>query len=172
MVCSKESLYEDADKGHEPDQSVVSKIFRLIKGMQGSGTDGSKKRKPKQQRKKKLGRGPGGERDFDMEDNSDDENYEENGPLSLVDIRARVLNAGFTEAQLIETIQSVSFALYVATFYTDCRAASMRTLISGYVWPAVPSFNSPPPEIRNNLLSLCFANFSFLVYLLGIAIRY
>ncbi|KAF9013918.1 MCM-domain-containing protein [Cyathus striatus] len=81
MECSKESLYDDDEKDHEPDKSAVSQIFRLVKGMSTTG------KAPKPRRR--LGRGPGRERDMD---------------LSMVDIRARVLRAGFTEAQLNETI--------------------------------------------------------------------
>ena len=50
-----------------------------------------------------MGKGPGGERDMDVDD-SDEEDEE----LSMVDIRGRVLAAGFTEAQLMETIINVS----------------------------------------------------------------
>ncbi|KAF9469259.1 minichromosome maintenance protein mcm7p [Collybia nuda] len=93
MDCSKESLQEDADKDFEPDKSAVSQIFRLIKGM-ASGD----KTKP-QRRQKRFGRGPGRERDMDVD--SDEDNDDE---LSLVDIRARVMNAGYTEVQLMDTI--------------------------------------------------------------------
>lgn len=102
MDCSKESLQEDAEKDFEPDKSVVSQIFRLIKGM-ASG-DKTTKRKP-QRRQKRFGKGPGRERDMDVD--SDDENDDDE--LSMVDIRARVMNAGFTEVQLMETIAEVWF---------------------------------------------------------------
>ncbi|KAF8077758.1 MCM2/3/5 family-domain-containing protein [Lyophyllum atratum] len=95
MACSKESLQEDSDKEFEPDKSVVSQIFRLIKGMLNA--DRTPKRKP-QRRVKRFGRGPGRERDMDVDSDEDDDE------LSMVDIRARVVNAGFTEAQLMETI--------------------------------------------------------------------
>ncbi|KAF8891198.1 MCM-domain-containing protein [Infundibulicybe gibba] len=91
MACSKESLQEDADKEFEPDRSVVSQIFRLVKSMAKVG------RKPK-----RFGRGPGRERDMDVDDDDDDEAG--TGELSMVDVRARVMNAGFTEAQMMETI--------------------------------------------------------------------
>jgi DNA replication licensing factor MCM7 len=52
---------------------------------------------------KRFGKGPGGERDMDVD--SDDE---DGSILSMMDIRARVLSAGYTEAQLMETIAAVS----------------------------------------------------------------
>ncbi|KAH7923464.1 minichromosome maintenance protein mcm7p [Leucogyrophana mollusca] len=94
MECSKESLHDDDDK-HEPDRSIVSQIFRLIKGMAGEG--GGKRRK----RQKRIGRGPGGQRDMDVD--SDDED-DDDGELALIDVRSRVLGAGYTEAQLNDTI--------------------------------------------------------------------
>ncbi|KAF5380949.1 hypothetical protein D9615_004126 [Tricholomella constricta] len=96
MACSKESLQEDAEKDFEPDRSVISQIFRLIKAMVNA--DRTPKRKPHRQQKR-FGRGPGRERDMDVDSDEDDEDA-----LSMVDIRARVMNAGFTEAQLMETI--------------------------------------------------------------------
>ncbi|KAK7693947.1 hypothetical protein QCA50_003521 [Cerrena zonata] len=95
MEVSKESLYDDDEKDFDHDRSAVSKIYRLIRDM----AIASKKtgRKPKRQRR--LGKGPGGERD-----NRDDEDEDEDEELSLVDVRARVLQAGFTEAQLMETV--------------------------------------------------------------------
>ncbi|EGN95589.1 hypothetical protein SERLA73DRAFT_113215 [Serpula lacrymans var. lacrymans S7.3] len=93
MECSKESLNDEEDKEYEPDRSAVSQIFRLIKGMARRGG-----RKPKRQRR--LGKGPGGQRDR-YDDSDDDENSDE---LPLIDIRSRILGAGYTEAQLHETI--------------------------------------------------------------------
>jgi DNA replication licensing factor MCM7 len=98
MDVSKASLHEDADKEFEADKSIVSQIFRLIKGMAGTG-----KPEKRRKRQKRLGRGPGRERDMDTE--SDEE--EDSSELSLVDIRARILRGGFTEAQLNETIATV-----------------------------------------------------------------
>ncbi|GLB34765.1 putative MCM family protein [Lyophyllum shimeji] len=95
MACSKESLHEDTDKEFEPDRSIVSQIFRLIKGM--ANVDRTPKRNRRRQTKR-LGRGPGGERDMHVDSDEDEDE------LSMVDIRARVVNAGFTEAQLMETI--------------------------------------------------------------------
>ncbi|KAF8844833.1 minichromosome maintenance protein mcm7p [Paxillus ammoniavirescens] len=95
MECSKESLDDDEDKEYEPDRSVVSQIFRLIKNMAGEG--GRKRRK----RQRKLGRGPGSERDMDIDSDEEDD---DDGELVLIDIRSRVLGAGYTEAQLNDTI--------------------------------------------------------------------
>lgn len=99
MECSKESLQDEEDREPETDKSNMSKIFRLIKEMASSGD-----RRPKRQ--KRLGKGPGGERDMDVD--SDDE---DNNVLQMTDIRARVLSAGFTEVQLMETIVAVSYFL-------------------------------------------------------------
>jgi DNA replication licensing factor MCM7 len=99
MECSKESLEDDEDKEYEPDRSVISQIFRLIKNM--AGEDGSKRRK----RQRKLGKGPGGERDMDV-DSSEEDN---DGELALIDVRSRALGAGYTEAQLNDTIAEVSW---------------------------------------------------------------
>ncbi|KAI6109684.1 MCM-domain-containing protein [Pisolithus sp. B1] len=91
MECSKESLYEDEDREQEADRSVVSQIYRLIKQMVAEG--GQKRRK----RQRRFGRGSGG----DPEDSDEDEGSEE---LSMIDVRSRVLGAGYNEAQLNETI--------------------------------------------------------------------
>lgn len=96
MECSKESLYDDVEKEFEPDKSVVSQIYRMIKSMGGS--------RGRRKRQKRMGKGPTGERDMDVDSDDDDDDE----TLSMVDIRARVLNAGFTEAQLMETIRQVS----------------------------------------------------------------
>jgi len=100
MDCSKESLLDDDDKEQETDRSSESNIYRLIREMaQLSG----KKKKPAR-RSKRFGKGPGGERDYDMdyEDDSSDDGIE--GELSVVEIRSRVLGAGYTEVQLNSTI--------------------------------------------------------------------
>jgi DNA replication licensing factor MCM7 len=93
MEVSKESLRDDADREYEPDKSVVSKIFRLIKSMAGSSGRGTRRQPGR------FGRGPAGERDMDTEDGDEE--------LALIDIRARVLGSGYTEAQLNETIVEV-----------------------------------------------------------------
>lgn len=102
MSCSKESLQEDSEKDYEPDKSASSKIFRLIKGM----ASGEKQPRRPQRRQKRLGRGPAGERDMDVDSPDEDQDDEE---LSMVDIRSRVINAGFTEVQLMDTILQVSY---------------------------------------------------------------
>ena len=106
MECSKESLEDDEDREYEPDRSVISQIFRLIKNMAGEG--GSKRRK----RQRRLGKGPGGERDMDVDSSEDDE-----GELALIDVRSRILGAGYTEAQLDDTIAEVGrhFPSYIAS---------------------------------------------------------
>ncbi|KIL69837.1 hypothetical protein M378DRAFT_157073 [Amanita muscaria Koide BX008] len=103
MECSKESLLDDSDKDVEGDRSPISRIFRLIKEMAGRGHEPTKRR---------LGRGPGRERDMDVDSDSDDEVDQ----LSMVDIRRKVLSSGFTEAQLIETInQYENLSLWIRT---------------------------------------------------------
>ncbi|KAJ3515084.1 hypothetical protein NLJ89_g1981 [Agrocybe chaxingu] len=94
MECSKESLQDEEDREGEVDQTPTSKIFRLVKDMAGSGGSGQRSK-----RQKRLGKGPGGERDMDV-----DSDEEDGKVLSVLDIRARVISAGFTEAQLMETI--------------------------------------------------------------------
>ncbi|KAH0830689.1 minichromosome maintenance protein mcm7p [Lanmaoa asiatica] len=93
MECSKESLEDDEYKEYEPDRSVISQIFRLIKNMAGEG-GGKGRKKPR-----RFGKGPGGERDMDVDSSEDDD-----GELALIDVRSRVLGAGYTEAQLNDTI--------------------------------------------------------------------
>lgn len=89
MDCSKESLYDEDEEEREPDKSMVSQIWRLIKGMRN--------RRP--QKKMRRGRGM-------PADDSDDEAVD---TLKMVDIRARVVTTnGHTEAQLMETINKVS----------------------------------------------------------------
>jgi len=105
MECSKESLQEDSDKEYEPDKSSVSQVFRLIKSM------ASGEKEPEGKKQKRFGRGPGGERDMDV----DSEEDEDNGELSMVDIRARVMNAGWSELVLMETISKVCFSLQLAS---------------------------------------------------------
>ncbi|KAI0032195.1 minichromosome maintenance protein mcm7p [Vararia minispora EC-137] len=93
MRVSKESLYDedDEDDARDADRSDISKIYRIIKDMAHGGG-----RRAKRQRR--FGRGPAGERDMDVDDDDDE------GVLSIVDVRARVLGSGFTESQLIKTL--------------------------------------------------------------------
>ncbi|KIO19909.1 hypothetical protein M407DRAFT_82167 [Tulasnella calospora MUT 4182] len=94
MAKSKDSLRDDDDEGErDADHSVESKIYRIIKDMAASG-------KRRAGRGRKIGRGPGGERDMDV----DDEDEEAEPELDMVDVRARVLAKGFTEDQLVATI--------------------------------------------------------------------
>ena len=106
MECSKESLLDEEDQEVEVDKSALSQIFRVMKEMRASGNT--------HQRPKRFGRGPGGERDMDVDD-EDYDDEEDNSVLSMVEVRARVLSAGFTEAQLMETVVTVSgtFVTYV-----------------------------------------------------------
>ncbi|KAH8117008.1 MCM2/3/5 family-domain-containing protein [Phellopilus nigrolimitatus] len=95
MEVSNESLKDDEDAEREPDQTNMSKIYRIIKDMAASSQNGARKRRGR----KRLGKGPSGERDMDIDEDEDDTNE-----LSMVDVRARVLASGFTEAQLMDTI--------------------------------------------------------------------
>ncbi|KAI0723867.1 MCM-domain-containing protein [Cerioporus squamosus] len=97
MEVSKKSLHDDEDVAQHTDRSDVSKIFRLIKDMAKQARGGKKGRRTRGNRR--LGKGPGGERDMDV-----DEDEEDTEELSMVDIRSRILSSGFTEAQLMETI--------------------------------------------------------------------
>ncbi len=81
MEVSKRSLVEDEDEGHDHDRSDVSKIFRLIKEMSKQAQSGKKGRKARGARR--FGRGPGGEREMDV----DSEEEEDTDELSMVDIR-------------------------------------------------------------------------------------
>ncbi|KAF8965237.1 MCM-domain-containing protein [Flammula alnicola] len=96
-TLTKESLRDEEDREPEVDKSAISKLFRLIKDMAGSRED--KNKRPKHH--KRLGKGPGGERDMDV-----DSDEEDGSVLSMMDIRARALSAGYTEAQIMETIST------------------------------------------------------------------
>ncbi|TCD67279.1 Mcm2-7 hexameric complex component [Steccherinum ochraceum] len=98
MEVSKESLDDDEDKERDPDLSPISQIFRLIKDMANDAAGG--RRRPRK-RAKRMGKGPDGQREMDVDE---DEDEEEEEVLSMVDIRSRVLAAGFTEAQMQECI--------------------------------------------------------------------
>lgn len=105
MECSKETLLDDGDKDVETDRSPVSRIFRLIKQMAGSGQE------PRRKQPKAIGRG----RDMDVDSDSEDEVNQ----LSMVDIRRKMLSSGFTEAQLIETINQVSTRICLLMIVAD-----------------------------------------------------
>ena len=153
MECSKESLQEDGDKEFEPDKSAMSQIFRLIKTMAGAGGDNGK-RKQKRRKQKRFGKGPGRERDMDVD--SDEDEGDDDEELSLIDIRARVVNAGFTEAQLMETISEVCWFHFIVTLYLSnvVDLSSMKILTYGCVWRAGQNYNS---SLHKCLLSLSFA---------------
>ena len=107
MECSKESLIDEEDREPDIDHSVTSRLFRLVKEMAGSSST--------PQRPKRFGRGPGGERDMD----TDEDEEEDSGKiLSMTDVRARALGAGFTEAQLMDMITSVGYFSARATLDT------------------------------------------------------
>lgn len=119
MEVSKESLYEEEDRDRDHDRTNTSQIFRLIKDM-ANDRKGVGKRRTK--RARRMGKGPGGERDMDV-----DESEEEDEELSMVDIRARVLAAGFTEAALMETIINVSLSFVNPAMYTTHNLRSLST---------------------------------------------
>lgn len=100
---SKESLQSDDEKEKEADQTYASRIFRIIKDMATAMSQSSRMNVAEVGRKKRLGKGPAGERSNDLE------GEEFTGELSMIDIRARVLQSGFTEAHLVDTINQVSF---------------------------------------------------------------
>ena len=104
MAASKESLHDDGEDADArgADRSDTSRIYRIIKDMAeaavAAGVGRTLRKRPR-----RLGRGPDRERDM-MEDGEGDAAPDS---LSMVDIRARVLSAGYTEAQLMTTIQEV-----------------------------------------------------------------
>lgn len=99
MEVSNESLKDDDDEAeHEGDRTIMSKIFRIIKDMMASAQVSARRGR----RGGRLGKGPSGERDMDIDDEDDD--AEE---LSMVDVRNRVTATGFTEAQLMDCIHEV-----------------------------------------------------------------
>ncbi|KAI4528180.1 MCM2/3/5 family-domain-containing protein [Schizophyllum commune] len=99
MEQSKASLLdEEQEDDAVGDRSVKSKIFRIIKDLLGAG--GAQAMKKRSTKKKRLGKGPGGERDMDV----DEDEYEDEAELSMITIRERVLTAGYSEHDLMETI--------------------------------------------------------------------
>lgn len=119
MEVSKESLADDSEREREPDQSAVSKIFRLIQAMTVPAAKGKKTRRPK-----RFGKGPNRERDMEVDSDDDDAGGEE---ISFIDLRARVLRAGFTEYQLMETIDQVSPTFLLVVAIADPRSTTVRT---------------------------------------------
>jgi DNA replication licensing factor MCM7 len=100
MDVSKASLNENAGRDAAGgDQTATSKIYRIIRDMAtaaGMGRGGGR-----------LGNGPGrrGRRGMQVESSDEDEN---DGELTLLDVKARVFAKGFTESQVMETILDVS----------------------------------------------------------------
>jgi hypothetical protein len=104
MEASKESLEERTEEGVDGDRTVTSRIFRLMKGMATAPG------------RKRMGRGPGGERDMDMDE---DEEGGEMMQVAMIDLRARVLAKGFTETQLMDTIQQVGHRHWCSASFTN-----------------------------------------------------
>jgi len=111
MEASKESLRDDNGEGDgaggDADRSDTSRIYRIVKDMAqaAAAAAAGSGRRATRKRAQRLGRGPDRERDH-----AEDEDGEEEGALdvlSMVDVRARVLSAGYTETQLMTTIQEV-----------------------------------------------------------------
>ena len=125
MEASKESLHDDGGDGADgaegdADRSDTSRVYRIIKDMAqaaAAAAAGDSRRATTTRSRTargRLGRGPDRERG-----GAADEEEEEDGALdvlSMVDIRARVLRAGYTETQLMTTIQEVRRAL----FFSQC----------------------------------------------------
>ena len=133
MECSKESLVEEEDRDRDHDRSVVSQIYRLIKDMATSRQNKrAKRRKPR-----RMGKGPNGERDMDIDEEFDDSSDDDDsGELSLIDIRARVLSKGFTEAQFMDTIVQVCVPVAQRLAYVDTHALnSTRIWMYGFAPP-------------------------------------
>lgn len=136
MECSKESLLDDEDREQEPDRSVVSQIFRLVKQMAAEG-GGRRQRK----RQRRFGKGPGGERDMEVDSDENGDNE-----LSLIDIRSRVLGAGYTEAQLNETIIEVRLLFILLKVFAN-DACSTKTWTSGRGWQTGSSSGLSIPSV-------------------------
>ena len=120
MECSKQSLEEEDEDAQDFDRSAASQIYRLIRAMLSG--------KPQARR---LGRGPDRQRDMDV-----DSDEEEEDTLSMVDVRARVLNAGWTEAQLNDCITAVSLCgfAYDSIAYLPLTVRGSLHLDEGCQW--------------------------------------
>lgn len=140
MECSKESLQDEEDKEPDLDKSPISQIFRLIKSMAGSGGGGSTM---KSKRPKRLGKGPDGERDMDIDSDEDAT------VLSMTEIRARVLSSGYNEAQLMETITTVSLSGIYCNDRFLTLFNSTKTWEFWFVWLIIQRYN----------LSSCFVTY-------------
>jgi DNA replication licensing factor MCM7 len=111
MEASKESLHDDGEDedARDADRSDTSRIYRIIKDMgQAEAVAAPSGSRRTRRRTRRLGRGPDGERaDDDAEAEEEEGGVGALDVLSMVDIRARVLRAGYTETQLMTTIQEV-----------------------------------------------------------------
>ena len=106
MAASKESLHDDGGDdadARDADRSDTSRVYRIIKDMAQAAVAAGSGRAVRK-RPRRLGRGPDRERDVGDDEEGGDGALD---VLSMVDIRARVLRAGYTEAQLMTTIQEV-----------------------------------------------------------------
>ena len=107
MEASKESLRDDDGDGDgaggDADRSDTSRVYRIIKDMAQAEAAGGSRSTRRRTSARRLGRGPDRERD-NAEDEEDGAGLD---VLSMVDVRARVLRAGYTETQLMTTIQEV-----------------------------------------------------------------
>lgn len=143
MECSKESLIEEEDRDRDHDRSVVSQIYRLIKDMAMIRQN----KRAKRRRPRRMGKGPDGEREMDVDEEFDDSSDDDDsGELSLVDIRARVLSKGFTEAQFMDTIVQVCISTInqCSHMLNSMPPPSMKTWTYGFA----------PPMARNCVSSM------------------
>jgi DNA replication licensing factor MCM7 len=90
MKASKKSFGVRADDGTEDGETAMSRIFRLMKGM------------ATRPRRRRMGRSTG---DMDMGMVEDDASVMMH--VLMADLRESVLAKGFTETQLLDTIQQV-----------------------------------------------------------------
>ncbi|KAI0715917.1 hypothetical protein C8T65DRAFT_738352 [Cerioporus squamosus] len=95
-----------------------------IKDMAKQARGGKKGRRTRGNRR--LGKGPGGERDMDV-----DEDEEDTEELSMVDIRSRILSSGFTEAQLmrLQTLKAAIVAAYAIGL--SCHVEKVHLISTG-----------------------------------------
>jgi DNA replication licensing factor MCM7 len=112
MDASKESLYDDEDgERRGGDQSDMSKIYRLIKGMLSGGGVSVGQRAGRTTRKRQ------GKGQMDVDEEAQDDADDSVMELSMVDIRARVLAASFTEAMFMATLLEVSHCVTLSYIY-------------------------------------------------------
>lgn len=150
MDASKESLVDEAERdGRDGDRTDTSQIFRLIRDMAHARHRGGAQGGRGKGRKKRMGKGPEGERDMDV-----DEEEEGDAELSMVDIRARVLAKGFTEAQLMETIASVCAARSIFLSMLTVCFHSTKSSTSGSASRTAPSYASQRiSDLHNDIFS-------------------